>query len=164
MTTITSQITSLTSVYSTVYSDVDQRKHQSCASLAFVWGIHRDRWIPRTKGQLRGKYFHLMTSSWLAKESSSKRVMHTVRALLCLVVVRHHSTSSIYNPHGCFPGTTGNPTRTPVPMTQPKMLWVNKSYEFHENNNVNKTKYTKPCVCPMGCALCILEIARRNIQ
>ena len=24
-----------------------------------------DRWIPRTKGQLRGKCFHLMTSSWL---------------------------------------------------------------------------------------------------
>ena len=27
--------------YSTVYSDTDQRKHQSSASLAFVWGIHR---------------------------------------------------------------------------------------------------------------------------
>ena len=39
------------------------KKHQSSASLAFVWGIHRDRWIPRTKGQLRGKCFHLMTSS-----------------------------------------------------------------------------------------------------
>ena len=38
---IASQITSLTIVYSTVYSDVDQRKHQSFASLAFVWGIHR---------------------------------------------------------------------------------------------------------------------------
>ena len=65
MTTITSQITSLTSVYSTVYSHVDQRKHQSSASLAFVWGSHQDRWIPRTKGQLRGKCFHLMTSSWI---------------------------------------------------------------------------------------------------
>ena len=63
MTTIVSQITSLAFVYSTVYSDADQRKHQSSASLAFVWGIHRDRWIPRTKGQLRGKCFHLMTSS-----------------------------------------------------------------------------------------------------
>ena len=30
-----------TIVYSTVYSDADQRKHQSSASLAFVWGIHR---------------------------------------------------------------------------------------------------------------------------
>ena len=38
---IATQITSLTIVYSTVYSDADQRKHQSSASLAFVWGIHR---------------------------------------------------------------------------------------------------------------------------
>ena len=64
MTKMASQITSLTVVYSTVYSDADQIKHQSSASLAFVWGIHRDRWIPRTKGQLRGKCFHLVTSSW----------------------------------------------------------------------------------------------------
>ena len=62
---IVSQITSLAIVYSAFYSGVDQRKHQSFASLAFVWGIHRDRWIPRTKGQLRGKCFHLMTSSCL---------------------------------------------------------------------------------------------------
>ena len=61
-----SQITSLTVVYSTVYSDADQRKHQSSASLVFVWGIHRGRWIPHTKGQLHGKCFHLMTSSCLA--------------------------------------------------------------------------------------------------
>ena len=38
---VTSQITSLTIVYSTVYSGADQRKHQSSASLAFVRGIHR---------------------------------------------------------------------------------------------------------------------------
>ena len=38
---IASQITRLTIVYSIVYSDADQRKHQSSASLAFVWGIHR---------------------------------------------------------------------------------------------------------------------------
>ena len=40
MGTMASQITSLTSVYSTV-SGADQRNHQSSASLAFVWGIHR---------------------------------------------------------------------------------------------------------------------------
>ena len=38
---MTSQITSLTIVYSTVYSGADQRKHQSSASLAFVRGIHQ---------------------------------------------------------------------------------------------------------------------------
>ena len=35
---VESQITSLTIVYSTVYSDTGQRKHQSSASLAFVQG------------------------------------------------------------------------------------------------------------------------------
>ena len=38
---MSSQITSLTVVYTTVYSDEDQRKHQRSAPLAFVWGIHR---------------------------------------------------------------------------------------------------------------------------
>ena len=38
---IASQIISLTIVYSTVYSDADQRKHPSSASLAFVLGINR---------------------------------------------------------------------------------------------------------------------------
>ena len=38
---IASQITSPTIVYLTVCSDADQRKHQSSASLAFVWEIHR---------------------------------------------------------------------------------------------------------------------------
>ena len=41
MGTIASQITSLTSVYSSVYSGADQSKHQSSASLAFVREIHR---------------------------------------------------------------------------------------------------------------------------
>ena len=36
-----SQITSLSIVYSTVYSGADHRKHQGSASLAFVRGIHR---------------------------------------------------------------------------------------------------------------------------
>ena len=38
---IASQIASLTIVYSIVYSDADQRKHQSSAPPAFVRGIHR---------------------------------------------------------------------------------------------------------------------------
>ena len=41
MSAIASQITSLTIGYSTVYPGADQSKHQSPASLAFVWGIHR---------------------------------------------------------------------------------------------------------------------------
>ena len=61
-----SQITSLTIVYSGVYSGAYQRKHQSPASLAFVRGIHRWPVNSPNKGQWRGKRFHLMTSSWWA--------------------------------------------------------------------------------------------------
>ena len=41
MGSVASQITSLTIVYSAVYSGANQRKQQSSASLAFVRGIHR---------------------------------------------------------------------------------------------------------------------------
>ena len=41
MTTMASQITSLTVVYSIVYSDAEQRKHQSSAPLTSVRGIPR---------------------------------------------------------------------------------------------------------------------------
>ena len=41
MSAMASQITSLTIVYSIVYSGADQRKHQSFASLDFVRVIHR---------------------------------------------------------------------------------------------------------------------------
>ena len=61
---IASQITSLTIVYSTVYSDADQRKHQSSASLAFALGIHRSPVNSPHKGPVTRKKFHLMTSSW----------------------------------------------------------------------------------------------------
>ena len=60
------QITNLTIVYSTVYSGVDQRKHQSSTSLAFVRGIHRWPVNSPHNGPKRGKCFHLMTSSWIA--------------------------------------------------------------------------------------------------
>ena len=41
MSMMASQITSHTIVYSTVYSGTNQRKHQSSASLAFVWRIYQ---------------------------------------------------------------------------------------------------------------------------
>ena len=59
-----SQITSISIVYLTVCSVEYQSKHQSSSSLAFVGDVTGHRWIPRTmKGQLRGKFFHLMTST-----------------------------------------------------------------------------------------------------
>ena len=44
-----SQITSLTIVYSTIYSGTDQRKYRSSAPLAFVRGIHRSGRRPVTR-------------------------------------------------------------------------------------------------------------------
>ena len=64
MSATASQITSLAIVYSTIYSGADQRKHQISASVAFCGEVTDDRWIHPTIGQWRGKYFHLMTSSW----------------------------------------------------------------------------------------------------
>ena len=52
-----SQITSLTIVYSTVYSGTDDRKHQRPASLAFVRGIHRWPVNSPHKGPLTRKMF-----------------------------------------------------------------------------------------------------------
>ena len=49
-----SQITNFTIVYSTIYSDADQIKHQSSTSLAFVREYTNDRWIPCTNGLKRG--------------------------------------------------------------------------------------------------------------
>ena len=57
MSAMASQIPSLTIVYSIVYSGTDQRKHQSSASLSFVWGIHR--WLVNSphKGPVIRKMF-----------------------------------------------------------------------------------------------------------
>ena len=55
-----SQITSLTIVYSTVYSGAYQRKHQSSA---FVRGIHRWPANSPHKRQVTRNFFLLMTSS-----------------------------------------------------------------------------------------------------
>ena len=57
MSTVASQITSLTIVYSTLYSDANQRKHQSSVSLAFVTGIHL--WMVNSshKGPVTQKMF-----------------------------------------------------------------------------------------------------------
>ena len=57
MSMIASQITSLTSVYSSIYSGADQRKRQSSTSLAFVREI--DRWTVNSphKGPVTPKMF-----------------------------------------------------------------------------------------------------------
>ena len=67
---ITSQITSPTIVFSTVYSDADQGKHQSSASLAFMREIHRGPVNSPHKWPVTRKMFPfddviMMTWAWL---------------------------------------------------------------------------------------------------
>ena len=57
MSTMASQITGVSIVSSTVVSGADQRKHQSSASLAFVWGIHRWPVNSPHKGPVTRKMF-----------------------------------------------------------------------------------------------------------
>ena len=76
MGTIASQITSLTIVYSIVYSGADQSKHQSSASLAFVWGIHRGPVNSPHKWPVTRKMFPfddviMLNSIWCATKACS---------------------------------------------------------------------------------------------
>ena len=68
---IASQITSLMVVYSIVYSDADQRKHQSSASLAFVRGIHRGPVNSPHKWPVTRKMFPFDDVIMLKSESDS---------------------------------------------------------------------------------------------
>ena len=74
MSAMGTQITSLTIVYSTVYSDADQRKHQSFASLAFVrasnaenvsiwWRHHETMWVKEAPGRVSGEISALKDST-----------------------------------------------------------------------------------------------------
>ena len=92
MGTIASQITSLTIVYSTVYLDTDQSKHQSSASPAFVWGIHRGPVNSPHKWTVTRKMFPfedvIMKSQWSLISPLSSRTVFSDLALSC-----HHSWS-----------------------------------------------------------------------
>ena len=63
MGTIASQITSITIVYSIVYSGTIEENIKAPRHWPLCGEFTGPRWIPLTKGQLRGKCFHLMTSS-----------------------------------------------------------------------------------------------------
>ena len=89
---IASQITSLTTVYSTDYSDADQRKHQSSASLAFVQGTQRGPVISPHKWPVTQKMFlfHdvIMTKIYQTqlRPDSSHIMLDNVIVIICLQV------------------------------------------------------------------------------
>ena len=80
------QITSLTIVYSTYYSGIDQRKHQSSASLTFVRGIHRWPVNSPHKGSLKRKCFYLEMSSFCHVLWTTLRVVLQLIELYAIVI------------------------------------------------------------------------------
>ena len=91
-----SQITSLTIIYSIVYSVADQRKHQSSASLAFVRGIRQSPVNSPHKWPVTRKCFHLMTSS-CTEPRPLGRISLNLIASLCISCVLYTYVS--YNWH-----------------------------------------------------------------
>ena len=92
---VASQITSLTIVYSTVYSDPDQSNYQSSTSLALVWGIHRGlvnspyKW-PVTRKMIP---FYDVIMPWLTLLSHD--VSHDVNKFCILAVVSFSNSLSV---------------------------------------------------------------------
>ena len=71
-----SQITNLTTVYSTVYSGAAHRKYQSSASLAFVRGIHRWSVNSPHKGPVTRKMFPFDDVIMATSKSKLQRSWH----------------------------------------------------------------------------------------
>ena len=84
MSAVSSQITGLTIVYSTVYSGADQRKHQSSASLAFVWGMHQ--W-PVNKGPVTRKIFPFDDVIMVCSSTNARECGHVLHFILLFIEV-----------------------------------------------------------------------------
>ena len=89
MTTVASQITSLTIVYSTVYSGADQRIHQSSAPLAFVRGIHRWAVNSPHKGPVTRKYCPCLNQNGVKCKKEVNDYMQSHSA--CCDIIYHSS-------------------------------------------------------------------------
>ena len=120
---------------------------KSSASLAFVWGIHPDRWIPRTKGQLRGKCFHLMTSSW--------SIVHTSYKTIGVEVITHRWSSRGFDNNivsdykeGCYnENRFADVTKL---IDRKNVVSLNVSLREHERSRT----HVRACVCVCRYLLC----------
>ena len=107
MGTVASQVTSLTIFYTTVYSDADQSKHQSSASLAFVWGIHRVPVNSPHKWPVTRKMFpldYVIMQHCFRQWFGAVRHQATPMLTQFCVTVWHHQATMSYTPWGqCWP-------------------------------------------------------------
>ena len=148
---IASQITSLTIVYSNVYSDADQRNHQSSASLAFVRGIHRrpvnspHKW-PVTRKMFPFDDVIILHQHWfrvLKYNCVNINLWYIItHSFLCFVVVSFRSVLSI-----SFWITLL--MMAPVPGERPWRMWVNMaSQQTYDNHNKGNRNNFRICYVP----------------
>ena len=116
-----SQISSLTIVCSTVYSDADQRKHQSSAALVN---------FPH-KGPVTREMF------------PCDDVIKVLRCDVIFPVVKQGPILPIY-----LRVTSPVPEQSsPVPAKQPRKTWLNKSYEINNSYYSHKKTQENNSVC-----------------
>ena len=113
-----SQITGVSIVYPTVCSGADQRKHQSWASLAFVWEIHRWPMTCPHKVPVTRKIFPF-----------DDVTMAIVCVLLWLGTGRFYPY-----PSGLLHWHWGNLPIAPAPVKHPWRIWVNDLHESSKSD------------------------------
>ena len=95
-----SQITSLTVVYSTVYSDADQRKHQSSASPAFVWGIHRDGEFPAQRASYAENvsiWWRHHASGWSCEPKVMPETSPLIQGSIMIYILSKHNDTQMFH-------------------------------------------------------------------
>ena len=95
MNAMASQITGVSIVWSNVGSDADQRKRQSSASLAFVWGIHRWPVNSPHKGPVTRKMFSF--DDVIMGKVIIKLCLHHTRMLLSCPVRLDSAQDGLYD-------------------------------------------------------------------
>ena len=126
-----SQITSLTIVFSTVYSGTDQRKHQSSASLAFVRAIHR--WLVNSvhKWPVARKMFPF---NYVIMDWDNKLLLGP---MLINCVKLHYTDGNIMHRFVGGFNVSGPRSMSPYGVTRPQRINVCYSYFLQRNSTVS---------------------------
>ena len=143
---IASQITSLTIVFSTVYLDTDQRKHQSSASLAFVRGIHRRPVNSPHKWPVTRKMFPFddVIMHWLHNTTSHVIYLSSIRIL---VTSYEHRSFANHQPLECLFDSLFRPTAKKTPKVHiTDTLW-GKSTDQVSNAESVSMSWCRPNFC-----------------
>ena len=133
MSAMASQITAVSIIYSTAWSGVDQRKHQSSVSLAFVRGIHRWPVDSPHKGPVTQKMFPfddiIMITVYLISirhfrvgSIPNRHRSEGLRYLGCLTLFM--STTATFAPSSAYRFARDFPIPAPAPVTSTTRPWM----------------------------------------